>query len=176
MRISKKDFEVYCFIIIAAFSIASLWNPTLNYLQFYEGIRKLTLNATRSPLIFIEEYRVTLILNMTIHNPTKYIGIRIVSLMFKLYLIKDDIREELTFTRIWFKEEPGELINPQSSINKSYNLTINLANNKDSADFIRECIQNNKKVQLYLGDITIDIYVFLGRMLISHEDIFLNEA
>lgn len=178
MKISKKDFEIYCFMIIAAFSIATLWNPTLNYLQFYEGIKKLALDATRGPLIFLEEYRVSLMLNVTIHNPTKYTGIRVVSLMFKIYLVKDDdnIDEELTYTRIWFKEEPGELINPHSSINKKYDLTINLANKKESADFIKERIQNNEEVQLYIGDVIIDIYVFLGRMLIPHDNVFLREA
>ncbi|MEM2703365.1 MAG: hypothetical protein QXR45_09405 [Candidatus Bathyarchaeia archaeon] len=176
MKITKKDVEIYCIVIIAAFSITTLWDPTLNYLQFYDGIKKLTLNVTRGPLIFTEEYRIALMLNVTIHNPTKYMGIRIVSLMFRLYLIRDNINEELTYSRVWFKEEPGELINPHSSISKKYNLSINLANKKESADFIKKCIQNNKEIQLCLGDIMIDIYVFAGRVLIPHADIFINEG
>jgi hypothetical protein len=176
MKISK-NFEIYIFISITIISIVTLWNPTVNYLQFYNGIKELTLKVTRSSLTFIEEeYRILLTLNATIYNPTRYKGIRIVSLMFRLCLMNVNVHEELAYVRIWFKEEPGELIEPYSSISKKYDLNINLNGKKECADIIKRYIENAEKIPFYLVDIRIDIFTFMGRVMIPYENLPLDEV
>jgi len=175
MKISK-NFEIYGFILITIISIVTLWNPTANYLQFYNGIKELTLKVTRSSLTFIEEDRVLLALNATICNPTRYMGIRIVSLMFRLCLIDVNVQEELAYVRIWFKEEPGELIEPYSSISKKYDLNINLSGKRECAAIIKRYIENAEKIPFYLVDIRIDIFTFMGRMMIPYENLPLDEV
>jgi len=137
--IKKENIKMFSFIVIAIISIWMLEPPTQNYIQFYKAVEKLDVSASRGNFIFIpDNYRALITLNLTIGNPTGYRGIGIVSLILTLNLITDNITIELKKGyRVWFKEEPGELLEPYSSINKSEEISLNLENKKDIFEKIK---------------------------------------
>jgi hypothetical protein len=178
MRLVKKEnVKMFSFIIIAVIAISILWSPTYNYMQFYKAIEKLDITVSRSSFTLIpENYRVLLTLNVTIKNPTGYKGIGIVSLVFTLKLITNNTTIDLKKGyRIWFKDEPGEPIDPYSSISKSEELFLNFENNKDIFEEIEFLQRTGSKIDLFLSDASLDASLFLGRMFIPLGEILFND-
>jgi hypothetical protein len=166
--IKKESVKAYAFIIIAAVSILTLLPPTNNYIQFYKAIEKLNITASRSNFTFYpDNYRALVLINTTIENPTGYSGIGIVSLMFDLNFIRNNTIVQLrNGYRIWFKDEPGEPVEPYSSVSKGDELTLNLENKKDTFEEIKTLQQTGGEIELRLDDVALDTSLFLGRMII----------
>ncbi|MEM2912059.1 MAG: hypothetical protein QW146_06100 [Candidatus Bathyarchaeia archaeon] len=156
---------------MAVTALATLWSPTSNYLNFYIAIEKLSIRAACSSLEFEENYKATITINITVENPTQYSGIGIVSIIFDLLFIKDNVSTELAKMRLWFKEEPGEPLGPHSKVSKSYPYKVNMENMKEVADVIMEMQRRGEKIPLYLADVSLDISTFVGRTLLNVEDV-----
>jgi hypothetical protein len=175
--INRKKIKVYGFIIIAAISILTLWSPTNNYVQVYKAIEKLDISASKSSFTFIPDtYRAWVQINATIGNPTGYRGIGIISLMFDLDFITNTTIVVLkNGYRMWFKDEPGEPLEPYSNITNSDQLSINLEKKIDIYEEIQMLQQNGQPIELFLHNAAIDTSLFLGRMIIPIGSIPLND-
>jgi hypothetical protein len=175
--IKKKNIKTYVFVVVTVVSVLLLWAPTSNYVQFYKATSEIKVSALRSTLTFVPDLdcRVLVSINVTAENPTGYSGIGVVSVMFNLFFNKTGDPRDLSHgNRVWFKEEPGESLDPHSNVTKSYDLVLDLRKMKEIYEELNTLQQAGQEMDLFLGGINVDIHFFLGRIFIPVEDTPLN--
>jgi hypothetical protein len=172
-----ENIKMYSFVVIAVLSVLTLWGPTNNYVQFFKAVEKLNITASKSPITFMPNYRALITVSVSIENPTGYSGIGIVSVMFQLsYIRANGTVEELSRgSRIWFKDEPGEPLDPHSVVAKSYDLVLNLENKRNTFEELQNLQNSDQKIETSMDDVQIDINVFMGRVPVPAETILLQD-
>jgi len=175
---SIQSMKVYTFVVITIISVATLLGPTSNYVQVYKAVEKLNVTAAKSPITFMQNYRTLITVNVSVENPTGYSGIGIISIMFNVfYLAANGTTEQLsTGTRIWFTDEPGQLVGPHSAISKSYDLVLNLEDKRSTFAELQNLQNSGQKIEMLMENVGVDIDMFMGRIIVPAETVTLNHA
>mgnify|MGYP001067715535 CR=1 FL=1 len=101
MKSKRRRALSIIFLAITAASTIVLARSTLNYMEFYTALKKLTLQLSNFGFS-IEPNLVLITVDSTIVNPTSYVGLELVSVSIALYFEADGETVELTRDEFWY--------------------------------------------------------------------------